>query len=203
MTFNKALTITRPLRSSRNRRSPWAWRYMLLLITLGVFLVFQPLQAYAQGGNIWVGLNPGQVFEITAQIDNGADYHHFAPVNGELGVCDLSRPWHTRRCHIDLDTLIQHLNQLAVVQVLDDLPASIQWEGWDWGSMSQREGGYTAVALAVDISAHDNNQWLHWWLACSVVPDNPGYAACMTMHSDQVQYLLLNAEQVMALWNWM
>lgn len=130
--------------------------------------------------NVFRDVRPDLVFELVLQFDDGADYRHYAYIDVQQGVCDLSRPVNRRECQIDLIKIIHQFKRVAVINHVTELPSTVQWKSWDWNTMTSKEGGYTPIILAAEIKEWEpeSNRVRHWWLACSVIPDTPTLAVC-------------------------
>ena len=155
-------------------------KMLTILTTLGYLLVNLPLDAQASNNSILHTMKPEYVYELTVQADDGADYHQYAYVNDALGFCDVSRPAAIRECHVDPSAIARMFRHITVVRSEPALPPTVQWDGWDWQTMTVKEGGYTPVILSAAFSEWDAEleQTHHWWLACSILPDNANLAAC-------------------------
>ncbi len=151
-----------------------------LVLLVGELLFGLPSSVQATGNNLLHALKPQFVYELTIQADDGADYHQYAFVSDTLGFCDMSRPAAVRECHVDPSAIARMFRLITVVRSESALPPSIQWDAWDWETMTMKEGGYTPVVLSADIKEWDaeNEQTRHWWLTCSILPDNDKLAAC-------------------------
>jgi hypothetical protein len=63
--------------------------------------------------------------------------------------------------------------------------------------MTLKEGGYTPVVLSAEIKEWDaeNEQTHHWWLTCSILPDNDKRAACREVnYVDQGSNQIINVD---------
>ncbi len=134
----------------------------------------------ASDNNVFKDIKPNLVFALSLQLDNGADYHQYVYVDDQQGFCDLSRPVNSRECQIDLIRIIHQFKRVAVIRHAAVLPTSVQWNAWDWDTMTLREGGYTPVVMAAEIREweSESDEVHHWWVACSVIPDTPTLAVC-------------------------
>lgn len=166
---------------------------LTVLITLGYLLFSLPIYAQASSNSVLHTMKPEYVYELTIQADDGADYHQYAYVSEALDFCDVSRPAAVRECHVDIGAIARMFRHLTVVRSEPGLPSTVQWEAWDWQTMTLREGGYTPVVLSAEFNEWDaeTEQTHHWWLACSLLPDNDRLAVC-----EEVDYVAVWSDQI-------
>jgi hypothetical protein len=192
-------------------------RVLTFLATLGYLLSSLPLDVQASGNSVLHTMKPEFVYELTIQADDGADYHQYAYVSETLGFCDVSRPAAIRECHVNPSAIARMFRHMTVVRSEPALPPSVQWAGWDWQTMTLKEGGYTPVILSAEFNEWDaeNEQTRHWWLACSILPDNDKLAACKEVNyiappsnqiinvdlavQAQIQYFTIRADGLLAI----
>jgi hypothetical protein len=163
---------------------------MRIALVLVLLALIDPLRlggAQADTVSLFRDMQPRQVVEITLQFDDSVDYHEFVYMDGQSGVCDLSRPPQARRCQFDLSALAWEFREIEIVKHVAEVPDSVNWEGWDWDTMALKPGGYTPVALAAEIREWnpDTGRARRWWLACSLLPDMPNLAVCQ--ETDQIE----------------
>jgi hypothetical protein len=168
-------------------------KVLTFLTTLAYLLISLPVSAQATGHSVLHTMKPDYVYELAVQADDGADYHQYGYVNDALGFCDLSRPAAVRECHVNLSAIARMFRRITVVKSEPALPSTVQWDAWDWQTMTLKEGGYTPVILSAEFNEWDaeHEQTRHWWLACSILPDNANLAVCEEVHytaswSDQI-----------------
>jgi hypothetical protein len=123
-------------------------RVLTFVTTLEYLLFSLPIHARASSNSVLHTMKSEYVYELTIQADDGADYHQYAYVSDVLGFCDMSRPAAVRECHVDISAIARMFRHLTVVRSEPGLPSSVQWEAWDWQTMTLKEGGYTPVVLS-------------------------------------------------------
>jgi hypothetical protein len=177
---SEPMSCCHPVACCRRQTTGVVTQMVLIIFLVGWSFILSIPSTRAEGGSIFRGMNPEHVFQISILPNQGADYRQFTYVSDKLGACDLSRPPQVRECHVDLFTLARQFRHVDIVKSVPSVPASIRWEAWDWETMSMKPDGYTPIMLAAEIKEWDaeNNRGHQWWLACSMLPDNPQLAVC-------------------------
>lgn len=170
---------------------PWGMKVIrVALVVLVAQVALVGLFAYdtAAAGNdlpsVFLHVKPDYVWDITLEIDDGADYVQFVYLGEELGGCDMSRPANVRECQVDVASLARQFRKARFVDFVDELPPSVNWDAWNWDKMTMDDGGYTPVFLSATIKEWDPEaeQTTVWWVSCSVVPDERRHAICQETH---------------------
>lgn len=145
-------------------------------------------------------LNPSDVFELWAQWGNGANYVELVR-QPDGTVYDRARPADAQPQGVSLAALAGQLAALPALDYAPTMPASVNWNAWDWQTMKQKPGGYTDVCLVVLVRAHDpaSHNALRWWAACSLIPDQPGRAVVVRYdRMDHNNIIIAPADAVLA-----
>ena len=156
------------------------WKpHLLIAATLIVVFLVLARGVFGQDdtGTLLQRIDADDVWLARVQVDDGRDTRLYQ--QSSVGWCDVSRPPDVRVCGIDVPALLQLLD-MPVLEYVPSLPKSVAWTAWDWQTMTTKPGGYTPVALVVDLRAYDvaSDTADLLYLACSRIPLEPQHGAC-------------------------
>ena len=165
-----------------------------------VVLLFQALPVSARQQPMALRFNPKDIFYLWAQtetdLNKDTDYREFEWRDGV--TCDLSRPPDTRRCDLNIVDIAGWFAAIPALEYVSRLPPSVQWDGWDWERMQPKPGGYTPVVLMASLKGYDGEQAGQWFIACSIVPDDPDKAVCEVAYRfGHFNYVLVPADRIL------
>lgn len=128
---------------------------------------------------VFAGLNPHHVFELWLQLASLSYRQLVRQPDGT--VRDLARPDDAQPLDVSIVALAEQLAAIPALEYAPSMPASVNWNAWDWQTMKQKPGGYTEICLVARARTHDptDDTARIWWAACSLIPDQPGRAVCV------------------------
>lgn len=148
---------------------------------------------------VFAGLNPCHVFELWLQLAS-LNYRQLVR-QPDNTVRDLVRPDGARPGSVSLVALAEQLAAIPALEYAPAMPASVNWNAWDWQKMTQKPGGYTEICLVVRARTHDpvTDTARIWWAACSLIPDQPGRAIFVRYdRMDHNNIIIAPADDVLA-----
>jgi hypothetical protein len=128
---------------------------------------------------VFAGLNPHHVFELWLQLASLSYRQLVRQPDGT--VRDLARPDDAQPLDVSIVALAEQLAAIPALEYAPSMPASVNWNAWDWQQMETKPGGYTEICLVARARTHDptDDTARIWWAACSLIPDQPGRAVCV------------------------
>jgi len=128
---------------------------------------------------VFAGLNPHHVFELWLQLASLSYRQLVRQPDGT--VRDLARPDDAPPLDVSIVALAEQLAAIPALEYAPSMPASVNWNAWDWQQMETKPGGYTEICLVARARTHDptDDTARIWWAACSLIPDQPGRAVCV------------------------
>jgi hypothetical protein len=148
---------------------------------------------------VFAGLNPRHVFELWLQL---ASLNYRQLVRQPDGsVLDLARPAEAQPKGVSLVALAEQLAAIPALEYVPTMPATVNWNAWDWQKMETKPGGYTEICLVVRVRTHGpvEDRARIWWAACSLIPDQPGRAVFVRYdRMDHHNIIIAPADDVLA-----
>jgi len=148
---------------------------------------------------VFAGLNPHHVFELWLQLASLSYRQLVRQPDGT--VRDLARPDDAQPLDVSIVALAEQLAAIPALEYAPSMPASVNWNAWDWQQMETKPGGYTEICLVVRARTHDptDDTARIWWAACSLIPDQPGRAVFVRYdRMDHHNIIIAPADDVLA-----